>query len=95
MKKFGKFFVSEKHERDRMIAWILNQAMLCTASIWVLKWAIILKKSNPRNPGGPRGLSRWRPHSSGFKFYGELQTLIELRTVFGQKLKNLIDIWKN
>ena len=37
--------------------------------------AIILINSNPQNPGEPRGFSRWGPHSPGFKFFGELQTL--------------------
>ena len=39
--------------------------------------ANILKKYNPQNTGEPWGFSRWGgPHSPGFKFFGELQTLL-------------------
>ena len=51
---------------------MLIQAMICPADILLL---FLLNKSNPQNPGEPRGFSSWGPHSPGLRFSGELQTL--------------------
>ena len=65
------FIFSEKHKCDH-----LGQGCYVLLVLGYWCGANIVKKFNPQNPGEPRGFGRWGPHSPGFKFFGELQTLI-------------------